>query len=68
MELTAEQKKTMIEQRLQMYQQQIFSLQMDRIALEAVDDHDGIKSIDKRIEALQKAHTAVQGMILNADS
>lgn len=63
MELTTEQRKQMIEQRLFQYQQQIFSLQMDRTALEVVNDTKGIQTIDERIEALRKAYKAVEGMI-----
>ena len=62
MELTKEQKEAMIVQRLEQYKQQIFSLQMDRVALESAGDEEGCKSIDKRIEALRKAYTAVEGM------
>lgn len=63
MELTTEQRKSMIEQRLLQYQQQIFSLQMDRTALEVVNDTKGIQTIDERIEALRKAYKAVEGMM-----
>ncbi len=63
MELTADQKKAMIQQRLDMYKQQIFSLEMDKIALESVDDVVGIDSIEKRIADLRKAYKAVEGMM-----
>lgn len=63
MELTVDQKKAMIQQRLDMYKQQMFSLEMDKIALQAVNDEEGIKSIDERIEALRKAYKAVEGMM-----
>lgn len=63
MELKTEQKKAMIEQRLDAYKQQIFSLEMDRIALKSLDDTEGVKSIDTRIEALKKAYEAVEGMM-----
>lgn len=63
MELTTEQRKSMIEQRLLQYQQQIFSLQMDRTALEVVNDTKGMQTIDERIEALRKAYKAVEGMM-----
>lgn len=63
MELTKEQKEAMIIQRLEQYKQQVFSLEMDRTALESVGDKEGIKSIDERIEALRKAYKAVEGMI-----
>ncbi|OZB90057.1 hypothetical protein [Paenibacillus sp. XY044] len=62
-ELPAEQRKSMIEQRLIQYKQQIFSLQMDRAALESVEDCEGIKSIDQRIEAIRKAYSAVERMM-----
>ncbi|MGG3454251.1 hypothetical protein [Paenibacillus rhizolycopersici] len=63
MELTADQKKAMIQQRLDMYKQQMFSLEMDKIAIQAVNDEEGIKSIDERLEALRKAYKAVEGMM-----
>ncbi|MNN75288.1 hypothetical protein D3C81_1915810 [compost metagenome] len=63
MELTVDQKKALIQQRLDMYKQQMFSLEMDKIALHAVNDEEGIKSIDERIEALRKAYKAVEGMM-----
>lgn len=58
-----EQKQQMIKQRLQHYEQQIFSLEMDRTALLAIDDNEGAKNIDTRIEALRKAYSAVEGMM-----
>jgi len=61
-DLPAEQRKSMIEQRLVQYKQQVFSLQMDRTALEAIEDTEGIKSIDQRIEAIRKAYSAVERM------
>lgn len=61
--LTDEQKKKMIEQRLAQYDQQIFSLEMDKTALLSVADDKGVQSIDERIEALRKARVAVEGMM-----
>lgn len=62
-ELTMEQKKSLIEQRLSEYKTKLFSLEMDKTALLAVGDTQGVESIDQRIEAIRKAHNAVQGMI-----
>lgn len=61
--MTDEQKEQMIKQRLAQYEQQIFSLEMDKVALLAVNDTEGVKNIEARIEALRKAITAVEGMM-----
>lgn len=58
-----EQKQQMIKQRLAQYEQQVFSLEMDKVALQAVEDTEGVKNIDMRIEALRKAMIAVEGMM-----
>lgn len=58
-----EQKQQMIKQRLAQYEQQVFSLEMDKVALIAVEDTEGVKNIDTRIEALRKAMSAVEGMM-----
>jgi len=63
MELTADQKKALIQQRLDMYKQQIFSLEMDKIALESINDVVGIDSIEKRLSDIRKAYKAVEGMM-----
>jgi hypothetical protein len=63
MELTTEQKNAMIKQRLEQYSMQIFSLQMDREALQAAGDTVGVQTTDKRIEKLQTAYSAVERMI-----
>lgn len=61
--MNEEQKQQMIKQRLSQYEQQIFSLEMDKVALQAVDDTEGVKNIDVRIDAVRKAHDAVAGMV-----
>ncbi|KAA8747101.1 hypothetical protein [Paenibacillus sp. UASWS1643] len=61
--MNEEQKQQMVKQRLQQYEQQIFSLEMDKVALVAVEDTEGVKNIDIRIEAVRKAHSAVAGMV-----
>ena len=58
-----EQKQQMIKQRLAQYEQQVLSLEMDKVALLAVEDTEGVKVIDTRIEAIRKAMTAVEGMM-----
>jgi len=63
MELTKEQKKQLINERLSMYSAQIFKLEMDKVALEVNLDVAGANDIGKRIDALKKASAAVQGMI-----
>lgn len=62
MALSDDQKKAMVQQRLDQYKQQLFALQLDRAALSANDDKQGVESTDQRIAALQKAYTAVEGM------
>ncbi len=61
--MNEEQKQQMIKQRIAQYEQQVFSLEMDKVALQAVEDTEGVKNIDMRIEALRKAMTAVEGMM-----
>jgi hypothetical protein len=65
--LTFEEKQKMIDYRIKEYEVRIFDLTMNRTALEAVNDFEGIKVIDSRIEGLRKGIEAVRGM-LNADS
>lgn len=62
MELNEDQKKAMVQQRLEQYKQQLFALQLDRVALLANNDTHGVESTDQRITALQKAYTAVEGL------
>lgn len=62
MELNEDQKKAMVQQRLDQYKQQLFALQLDRAALLANDDTQGVESTEQRIAAIQKAYTAVEGM------
>ncbi|OMF98176.1 hypothetical protein [Paenibacillus sp. FSL R7-0337] len=62
MELNEDQKKAMVQQRLDQYKQQLFALQLDRAALLANDDTQGVESTEQRIAAIQKAYAAVEGM------
>lgn len=62
MELTKEQKNKMITRRLEDYSAKIFSLEMDLNALVAIDDKEGIKTTEQRLESLRKAYTAVEVM------
>jgi hypothetical protein len=64
--LTTEEKQKMIEHRIKEYEVRIFDLQMNRTALESVNDQDGIKAMDGRVEALRKAVEAVRGMMNGA--
>ncbi|MNV22520.1 hypothetical protein D3C71_1134970 [compost metagenome] len=63
MELPVEQRQQMIDQRLEQYKVQLFQLSMDRTALESAGDTAGVQSVDKRIEAIRKAYSAVEGMV-----
>lgn len=60
--LTQEQRNEMIDQRINMYDTQIFNLQMDRTALESVGDSIGVENVDQRIHALETAREAVKAM------
>lgn len=62
MDLNEDQKKAMVQHRLDQYMQQLFALQLDRAALLANEDTQGVESTDQRIAAIQKAYTAVEGM------
>lgn len=60
--LTPEQKNQYIDARLNEYEIKLFQLQMDRVAFTAAGDHEQVKSIEKRAEALEKAKEAVKAM------
>lgn len=62
MELNEDQKKAMVQQRLEQYKQQLFALLLDRAALLANNDTQGVESTDQRVEAIKKAYTAVEEM------
>jgi flagellar biosynthesis chaperone FliJ len=55
-------KEKMKEQRLSQYQQQIFTLEMDIAALEAVGDEKGLEKAKKSLEDLHKAYAAVEAI------
>jgi hypothetical protein len=60
--LTTEEKQKMVEHRIKEYEVRIFDLQMQKTALESVNDEDAVKSMDERIEGLRKAIEAVKSM------
>ena len=55
-------KKKMKEQRLKQYQQQMFALQMDIAALEAIGDTERVKEAYKALEDVKKAYKAVEAL------
>lgn len=55
-------KEKMKEQRLSQYQQQIFTLEMDVVALEAIGDDQGLQKAKKSLEDLHKAYEAVEAI------
>jgi len=60
--LTTEQKNRMIDEQIKQFEIKVFQLEMVRTALLANEDVDGVNDVDKRIESLRKAITAVSGM------
>lgn len=62
MEIPIELKDKMIEQRLNQYRQQIFTLQMDKVALESVGNTAEAEKAQKSIDDLEKAFAAIEVM------
>jgi hypothetical protein len=62
MELDSKTKEILKKERLEQYKRQLFTLNMDNRALEAVQDKEGVKGVEQRIEALEKAYKAVEAM------
>lgn len=60
--LSKEEKNTMIDAQLKEYEQKIFVLEMNSVALLANEDTDGARGVQSRIESLKKAHAAVELM------
>lgn len=58
--MTPDQKKTLKKQRLEQYEKQMFILEMDITALQAVGDD--VTEASKSLEDLKKAHAAVEAM------
>ncbi|MCM3703791.1 hypothetical protein [Paenibacillus macerans] len=63
MELTLEQKKAMVKQRIQQYGQILFSLEMDKTANLAIENTEEVARIENKIEEVRKAQKAVEGLI-----
>lgn len=62
MEIPTELKDKMKEQRLNQYRQQIFTLQMDKVALESVGNTAEAEKAQKAIDDLEKAFAAIEVM------
>lgn len=60
--MTKEQRNEMIDQRITEYEHKLFALRMDKTALEAVGDTEGVSNTDQRIKALELAVRAVEAM------
>lgn len=65
--LTNDQKKQLIDRRLQEYAVKMFNLELDAAALNAAGDAAGVESARQRIAALKQASAAVEAM-KHADS
>lgn len=63
MDMTKEQKEKMIQRRLEEYAAKLFALEMDKTALEAIGDTEGVTNTVQRMESLRKAYEAVKGMM-----
>ena len=60
--MTKDEKNQMIDNQIKQYEVKMFQLEMTKTALLANDEKKGADDTDKRIEAIRKAITAVQGM------
>lgn len=58
--LTQDQKNQMIDARLQRYAAQIYELELDIVALQAIGDADGVEQTEKRIFSLKRASTEIE--------
>lgn len=62
MNITQEMKDHLKEQRLEQYRVQIFNLEMDLVAFEALKDESNIAKTKQSLEAGKKAYAAVEAM------
>jgi hypothetical protein len=62
MNITQDMKDILKEQRLEDYRAQIFNLEMDLVAFEAIEDETMISKTKKSLEAGKKAYAAVEAM------
>lgn len=58
-----EHKKKIVEQKLLEYEVKMYVIEIDKVALSAIGDMDGIAQLDMRLESLKLAHAAVKEMI-----
>ena len=63
LEIPQELKEKLKQQRLDQYRAQIYNLQMDLAAYEAIGDQQMIEHTKQGIEAGEKAYKAVEGMV-----
>lgn len=62
MEIEKEIKDKLKQQRLLELKQRYYSLELDKIALETVNDHSGIKDIEQRMKSIEKAYEAINAL------
>lgn len=61
--ISRELKEQMINQRLEQYRHQLFSLEMNRVAFEATGEQGALEDTLTQIENVKAAYRAVEGML-----
>jgi len=66
--LTEQEKDTIRRNKIREYAIKKYTLELEKIALQAAGDEEGVTTLDQRIEALQKAIAALEEVKTDADS
>ena len=66
--LTEQEKDTIRRNKIREYAIKKYTLELEKIALQAAGDEEGVTTLDRRIEALQKAIAALEEVKTDADS
>ena len=66
--LTEQEKDTIRRNKIREYAIKKYTLELEKIALQAAGDEEGAITLDQRIEALQKAIAALEEVKTDADS
>jgi len=66
--LTEQEKDTIRRNKIREYAIKKYTLELEKIALQAAGDEGGVITLDQRIEALQKAIAALEEVKTDADS
>ena len=66
--LTKQEKDTIRRNKIREYAIKKYTLELEKIALQAAGDEGGVITLDQRIEALQKAIAALEEVKTDADS